>query len=103
MLVLVLAGCGGGYVGGEPGRGPPVTQQTSTDSRQGELPTQTARGNHTVHVFPPFLPTLQGHVLEHTAADPAGLLFPGDRADHMSVRYLMDRYRPASESAGDRT
>ena len=82
MLVLVLAGCGGGYVGGEPGRGPPVTQQTSTDSRQGEL---------------------QGHVLEHTAADPAGLLFPGDRADHMSVRYLMDRYRPASESAGDRT
>ena len=25
---------------------------------------------------------------------------PGDRTDHMSVRYLMDRYRPAREAAG---
>ena len=31
---------------------------------------------------------------------PTGLLFPGDRTDHMSVRYLMDRYRPAREAAG---
>ncbi|WP_343901399.1 tyrosine-type recombinase/integrase, partial [Nocardioides aquaticus] len=31
---------------------------------------------------------------------PNGLLFPGDRTDHMSVRYLMDRYRPAREAAG---
>ena len=31
---------------------------------------------------------------------PDGLLFPGDRTDHMSVRYLMDRYRPAREAAG---
>ncbi len=30
-------------------------------------------------------------------ARPHGLLFPGDRTDHMSVRYLMDRYRPARE------
>ncbi len=29
-----------------------------------------------------------------------GLLFPGDRTDHMSVRHLMDRYRPARENAG---
>lgn len=43
------------------------------------------------------LPT---HLLEHTAAGPSGLLFPGDRTDHMSVRYLMDRYRPAREKAG---
>ena len=49
---------------------------------------------------PPFLPMLQKHLLEHTAAGPTGLLFPGDRRDHMSVRYLMDRYRPAREAAG---
>ena len=35
---------------------------------------------------------LQRHLLEHTAEGPSGL-FPGDRTDHMSVRYLMDRYR----------
>ncbi|MBU2693464.1 tyrosine-type recombinase/integrase [Pimelobacter sp. 30-1] len=29
-----------------------------------------------------------------------GLLFPGDRTDHMSARFLMDRYRPAREKAG---
>ena len=33
-------------------------------------------------------------------ARPTGLLLPGDRTDHMSVRYLMDRYRPAREAAG---
>lgn len=43
---------------------------------------------------------LQKHLLEHTAEGPNGLLFPGDRTDHMSVRYLMDRYRPAREAAG---
>ena len=57
-------------------------------------------GTRTVHVPPPFLPLLQKHLLEHTAAGPTGLLFPGDRTDHMSVRYLMDRYRPAREAAG---
>ena len=39
-------------------------------------------------------------VAEHCAAGPDGQLFPGDRADHMSVRYLMDRYRPARAAAG---
>jgi integrase len=43
---------------------------------------------------------LQKHLLEHTGAGPSGLMFPGDRTDHMSVRYLMDRYRPAREKAG---
>jgi integrase len=61
---------------------------------------KTASGVRTVHVPPPFLPILQKHLLEHTAAGPSGLLFPGDRTDHMSVRYLMDRYRPAREAAG---
>ena len=61
---------------------------------------KTASGVRTVHVPPPFLPMLQRHLLEHTAAGPSGLLFPGDRTDHMSVRYLMDRYRPAREAAG---
>ena len=61
---------------------------------------KTASGTRTVHVPPPFLPMLQKHLLEHAAAGPTGLLFPGDRTDHMSVRYLMDRYRPAREAAG---
>jgi integrase len=61
---------------------------------------KTASGVRTVHVPPPFLPMLQKHLLEHTAPGPAGLLFAGDRTDHMSVRYLMDRYRPAREKAG---
>ena len=61
---------------------------------------KTKGGTRTVHVPPPFLPMLQKHLLEHTAAGPSGLLFPGDRTDHMSVRYLMDRYRPAREKAG---
>lgn len=61
---------------------------------------KTMSGIRTVHVPPPFLPMLQKHLLEHTAPGPTGLLFPGDRTDHMSVRYLMDRYRPAREAAG---
>jgi integrase len=61
---------------------------------------KTASGVRTVHVPPPFLPMLQKHLADHAAAGPAGLLFPGDRSDHMSVRYLMDRYRPAREAAG---
>jgi integrase len=43
---------------------------------------------------------LRQHLLEHTAEGSNGLLFPGDRTDHMSVRYLMDRYCPAREKAG---
>jgi integrase len=61
---------------------------------------KTASGVRTVHVPPPFLPMLQKHLLEHAATGPRGLLFPGDRTDHMSVRYLMDRYRPARQAAG---
>ena len=61
---------------------------------------KTRSGVRTVHVPPPFLPMLQRHLLEHTAEGSNGLLFPGDRTDHMSVRYLMDRYRPAREKAG---
>ena len=61
---------------------------------------KTRSGMRTVHVPPPFLKMLQQHLLEHTAEGPNGLLFPGDRTDHMSVRYLMDRYRPAREKAG---
>lgn len=61
---------------------------------------KTAKGTRTVHVPPPFLSMLQKHLLEHTAEGPLGLLFPGDRTDHMSVRYLMDRYRPARGAAG---
>jgi integrase len=61
---------------------------------------KTTSGTRTVHVPPPFLPMLQKHLLQHTSEGPAGLLFPGDRTDHMSVRFLMDRYRPAREAAG---
>ena len=61
---------------------------------------KTASGVRIVHVPPPFLPMLQKHLLKHAAAGPSGLLFPGDRTDHMSVRYLMDRYRPARKAAG---
>ena len=39
-----------------------------------------------VHVPPPFLPMPQGHLLLHAALGPRGLLFPGDRTDHMSAR-----------------
>ena len=40
-------------------------------------------------------------ILKRGSTDGAsGLLFPGDRSDHMSVRYLMDRFRPARAKAG---
>lgn len=61
---------------------------------------KTRSGIRVVHVPPPFLPMLQHHLLEFTAEGKKGLLFPGDRTDHMSARYLMDRYRPAREKAG---
>jgi integrase len=61
---------------------------------------KTRSGVRVVHVPPPFLPMLQQHLLQHAAPGPKGLLFPGDRTDHMSARYLMDRYRPAREKAG---
>jgi len=61
---------------------------------------KTASGTRIVHVPPPFLSMLQRHLLEHAAEGPTGLLFPGDRTDHMSVRYLTARYRLARMSAG---
>jgi integrase len=61
---------------------------------------KTPSGLRTVHVPPPFLPMLQQHLVEHAAEGSSGLLFPGDRTDHMSVRYLMDRFRPARAAAG---
>lgn len=42
---------------------------------------------------------LKEHLENHAANGLTGLLFPGDRTDHMSVRYLMDRYKPAREAA----
>lgn len=63
-------------------------------------PPKTSHGVRTVHVPPPFLPCLRQHLDSHAAPGPDGLLFPGTRTDHMSVRYLMDRYRPAREAAG---
>lgn len=53
-----------------------------------------------VHVPPPFLPMLRKHLVDHTEDGPRGLLFPGDPRDHMSVRYVMDRFRTAREAAG---
>lgn len=76
------------------------TKQTCPACGRGISAPKTASGTRTVHVPPPFLPLLQRHLLEHCAAGPDGLLFPGDRADHMSVRYLMDRYRSARAAAG---
>jgi len=61
---------------------------------------KTKSGVRTVHLPPPFVPLLEEHLARHTAEGPDDLLFPGDRTDHMSVRYLMDRYRPAREAAG---
>jgi integrase len=62
-------------------------------------PPKTASGLRAVHVPPPFLPMLQRHLSEHAAPGVEGLLFPGDRTDHMSVRFLMDRFRPARAAA----
>jgi len=61
---------------------------------------KTRKGTRVVHVPRPFLPMLAEHLDSHAEAGPTGLLFPGERTDHMSVRYVMDRYRPAREAAG---
>ena len=61
---------------------------------------KTRSGIRVVHVPPPFMPMLQQHLVEHAAPGSKALLYPGDRTDHMSARYLMDRYRPVREKAG---
>ena len=61
---------------------------------------KTRSGIRTVHLPPPFWELLCDHLASYAAPGPTGLLFPGERTDHMSVRYLMDRYRPAREAAG---
>lgn len=66
---------------------------------RGVGPPKTRSGTRVVHVPPPFLPLLQRHLLEHAAPGEEGLLFPGDRTDHMSTRFLMDRFREAREAA----
>jgi integrase len=63
-------------------------------------PPKTTSGVRAVHLPPPFLPMLQRHLLEHCASGADGLLFTGDRSDHMSVRFLMNWFRPARDAAG---
>jgi integrase len=63
-------------------------------------PPKTESGSRVVHVPPPFLPMLEKHLVDYTDDGPASLLFPGDRKDHMSVRYVMSRFRIARETAG---
>lgn len=78
----------------------PGAATSCPDCGRGISAPKTASGIRTVHVPPPFLPMLQKHLLEHAAPGPEGLLFPGDRADHMSVRFLMTHYRTGREAAG---
>ncbi|WP_183097762.1 tyrosine-type recombinase/integrase [Nocardioides pelophilus] len=63
-------------------------------------PPKTEKGIRVVHLPPTFLPLLRAHLLAHTAPGSNGLLFPGERKDHMSARYLLDRYKVAREAAG---
>lgn len=62
-------------------------------------PPKTAKGTRVVHLPPAFLPLLRAHLLAHTAPGATGLLFPGERKDHMSARYLLDRYDVARRAA----
>lgn len=63
-------------------------------------PPKTAKGTRVVHLPPAFLPMLRAHLLAHTAPGSLGLLFPGERKDHMSARYLLSRYEVARKAAG---
>jgi len=63
-------------------------------------PPKTAKGTRVVHLPPAFLALLRAHLLAHTAPGASGLLFPGERKDHMSARYLLDRYDVARSAAG---
>ena len=63
-------------------------------------PTKTAAGVRTVAIPPHLLPDLRRHLLEHAAPGDDGLLFPGERKDHMSVRYLLQAFSKARDAAG---
>ncbi|MCW2785016.1 MAG: Site-specific integrase [Marmoricola sp.] len=63
-------------------------------------PPKTAAGTRTVYLPATFLPMLRAHLLEHAAPGERGLLFPGERKDHMSVRYLLGHYKAARLAAG---
>lgn len=63
-------------------------------------PPKTAKGTRLIHLPMAFMPMLSGHLERYAASGDDGLLFPGNRKDHMSVRYLMDRFRPAREAVG---
>ena len=63
-------------------------------------PPKTDKGTRVVHLPTAFLPVLRAHLLAHTAAGADGLLFPGERNDHMSARYLLDRFDEARRGAG---
>lgn len=63
-------------------------------------PPKTASSTRVAHLPPAFFPLLRAHLLAHTAPGVDGLLFPGERQDHMSARYVQDRYQVAREAAG---
>ncbi len=63
-------------------------------------PPKTAKGMRLVHLPQAFLPLLRAHLLAYAAPGAHGLLFPGERTDHMSARYLLDRFRTAREATG---
>lgn len=63
-------------------------------------PPKTEKGTRLVHLPQAFLPLLRTHLLAHTAPGNDGLLFPGERKDHMSARYLLERYAVARKAAG---
>lgn len=63
-------------------------------------PPKTKGGIRRVHLPLEFQPLLRTHLLAHTAPGADGLLFPGERKDHMSARYLHDRFKTAREAVG---
>ena len=63
-------------------------------------PPKTLKGTRVVHLPSAFLPLMRAHLLAHTAPGADGLLFPGERKDHMSARYLLDRYDVARKACG---
>lgn len=63
-------------------------------------PTKTAAGDRVVTIPDPFMPLVREHLLQHTAHGDDGLIFPGERTDHMSTRYLRTHFDAARTTAG---